>query len=119
MLKLKNEVEQSVENELSRACEKFGALNHSHHESYAVILEEIEEAREATEAFIVNIHTFWGCVKQDKPADCLRMVAEEARTFAIKTAMEWVQVAAMCEKARLTAEYKLGQEERGVQNAPT
>ena len=43
-----------------------GKTNHSPHESYAVILEEYEEASDNFEQFIFKLHDYWEDVKANK-----------------------------------------------------
>jgi hypothetical protein len=105
---LLHEANVAVRNELNRAQTEHGHVNSSHHESYAIILEELQEAEDACNAFSVNLSTFWACVKQNKPDECIREVANVTKEMAIKAVMEWIQIAAMCEKARLTADNKMG-----------
>lgn len=52
MNELRAEVEAAAQAELNRANEKFPLFN-SRHEGYAVVLEELEEAKEAMENVIL------------------------------------------------------------------
>ncbi|MCL1844431.1 MAG: hypothetical protein FWF77_00815 [Defluviitaleaceae bacterium] len=96
-------VKQEVRREYDRAAAKFGAANNSPYESYAVILEEYEEAQEQIAKFAADFEIYWQRVKQNLTAEqyarlkCMQERAENA-------AAELIQVAAMCFKARIPFE---------------
>jgi len=98
MKDLAAEVRASVLMEYGRAKARFGAVNNSNHESYAVILEEFEEAVEAGETFKSVFDNFWALVKRNEPTEIVDKLSL-MRCFAERAASEWVQVAAMCYKA--------------------
>jgi hypothetical protein len=98
MKELLNEVKVSVEKEYNRAAEKFGAANNIKHESYAVILEEFEEAQHESQMFDYNLRTFWGGVRANTATNCQ---LQQMQSIAEKAAAEWIQVAAMCKKATI------------------
>jgi hypothetical protein len=91
------EIKQAERQEYIRASEKFGKANNSDHESYAVILEEFQEAQEASNSFDVELSIFWDEIKKNLPNT--KRVLYEMQKYAEKAAAEWVQVAAMCYKA--------------------
>lgn len=102
MNKLIEEVTELIEREYGRAGAKFGLTNHSDHESYAVILEELQEAEQEVARFKDALNAFWHFVKNDyvdhdKFAEC-----EEMNRRALLGACEMIQVAAMAKKAALT-----------------
>lgn len=101
---LQKEIEQTVLNEYERSTEKFGAANNSPHESYAIILEEYEEAKSESNMFEINLRGFWNSVKANTHTNCC---LQEMQDIAEKAAAEWVQVAAMCFKAQLKKEDKV------------
>lgn len=83
--------------------------NHSDHESYAVIKEEVEEAMAEATPITVDLERFWGYVKQNPPPeiqttqrDIKRGILYQMQRHALQCACEMVQVAAMCEKAMET-----------------
>ncbi len=90
------EVQASVFMEYERAKKKFGPANNSPHESYAVILEELEEAKSESTSFDCCLRLYWGDVRADRPAKCN---LQQMQRIAEKAAAEWIQVAAMCYKA--------------------
>lgn len=102
MEKLIEEVKECVEREYGRAGAKFGLVNHSDHESYAIILEEFQEAE--TDVAFVNTHLsqFWYTVKlnDDDQSKFERLMKIERD--AVFGACELIQVAAMAKKAAMT-----------------
>jgi len=96
MKELLTEIQATVFMEYERAKAKFGAANNGPHESYAVILEEFDEAFDKGAKFKWQLDFFWKSVKDNTSGavflDAMRQFAEEA-------AAEWIQVAAMCYKA--------------------
>jgi len=98
MKELVHAIKTAVFQEYDRAAEKFGEANNSDHESYAVILEELEEADEQRFAFKSYMEEFWKCVKGNDRKKARSYLLEMQRT-ASNAASEWVQVAAMCHKA--------------------
>ena len=63
MRRLMNAVETEIEAEYDRATEKFGETNNSDHESYAVLLEELQEAQAEGETAQKAVDAFWVWVK--------------------------------------------------------
>jgi hypothetical protein len=110
MKSLEKEIRKIIGNELARACELHGYLNNSLHESYAIILKELQEAAGVSAAFDHNLNVFWAKVKANAPEDLLSKILLEMQTFSLHAAMEWVQVAAMCEKANLSTISNKGKE---------
>ena len=91
------EVQTIVCNEYQHATEKFGLAHSSQHESFAVILEEMDEAIEQTELFRGEFKYFWEDVKRNKCDEASDRLLT-MRMFAEQAAAEWIQVAAMCKK---------------------
>jgi len=90
------DVEIMVVHEYFRAAAMFGKANNSNHESFAVILEELEEADDKRFEFKGEFERFWSDVKKNtKNVSALGNMQK----LAVQTACEWVQVAAMCHKA--------------------
>ena len=96
MNELLSDIDRAVASELARANAKYGDKHHSPHESYAVILEEVEEADDEIDAFKTSLQSYWNSIKRNMGGKCfLEIMHEQAKNAAA----EWVQVAAMCRKA--------------------
>ena len=106
MEKLLNDVKGLVDEEYCRAAVKFGATNNSDHESYAVLLEEMEEAEAEVAQARVQLEKFWLLTKEN--ADDLSKLSRlmEAGRRAQLAACELIQVAAMFKKAAATVEIR-------------
>lgn len=94
MKEIVNEINRLASEELSRANEKFEPFR-SAHEGYAVILEEIDEAK--AEMADVNLHKaiLWELIKTNvSTADEI----EALRFRATRLAAETIQIIAMCDK---------------------
>lgn len=102
MLKLIQEVNKCANREYNRAGAQHGPLNHTDHESYALILEELEEAFDEAVSCRPMLDEFWEMVKKDSDDEdklkCLKSIERKA----VLAACEFIQVAAMCIKASLT-----------------
>ena len=61
---IKNEIITLVDKELKAANEKFG-INHSNHESFAVMKEEIDEAHEALAKVDYHQSCIWNATKSN------------------------------------------------------
>lgn len=102
MKKLLEEVEELKEKEYSRAAAKFGLKNNSDHESYAVLLEETEEASDELAMVQKQMAIFWSKIRSDEsPSDKLT-IARAIEFSATQLAAEAIQVAAMAKKAAVT-----------------
>lgn len=106
MKELLSEIQTSEFLEYQRASVKFGVANNSPHESYAVILEEFDEAMKEGDNFSAVLKWLWCEIKSNKPKEQLNARFEDLQHFAEHAAAEWVQVAAMCYKARQIKEGK-------------
>ena len=91
---VENDVRALVDKELAAANERFPQF-HSAHEGYAVIQEEADELKEATDKVIGRMVSLWSRVKYgNDPERLLQMISEDA----VNAACEAIQVAAMCKK---------------------
>ena len=91
---VENDVRVLVGKELAAANERFPQF-HSAHEGYAVIQEEVDELKEATDKVIGRMVSLWSRVKYgNDPERLLQMISEDA----VNAAVEAIQVAAMCKK---------------------
>ena len=102
MEKLIAEVTECVEREYGRAGAKFGLTNHSDHESYAVLLEELQEARVEFGTVEKQLEGFWALTKCNDPDTKKYQKLMQMQKNAIFGACELIQVAAMAKKAALT-----------------
>lgn len=96
---LRQDIRNAVIKEMTRANKKHGITHASHHEAYAVILKEVEDARDESNGFKFFFEKYWGLVKQDESSDVLNELLRDMKCAAEKTAAEWIQIAAMCGKA--------------------
>lgn len=96
-------VRHLVQQEYRRAEAKFGPVNHSSLESYAIILEEVTEHREAEMALDKALQEFWHAVRHNQELQSQRYDLREGLEAALQAAAEMIQVAAMLYKAGLTA----------------
>lgn len=102
MNKLIADVTKLVEEEYGRASEKFGATNNSDHESYAILLEEMEEAGIEVNDVSIQLDKFWWLTKSndDDLSKYSRLL--EMKRRAMLAACELIQVSAMAHKAAKT-----------------
>lgn len=115
---VKNEIITLVDKELEAAIEKFG-LNHSNHESFAVIKEEIDEAHEALAKVDYHQSCIWNATKSNTTTPpVIRGLYAKAYSDAINLAVEAIQVAAMARKAIVSnveiTEIKKGGTDHGI-----
>lgn len=94
--KIRPAVEMLAEMEKRDANRKF-PLFHSLHEGYAVLLEEIEEAREALNFAEGSLSMLWAHVRDNNAGRALEF-AGRIREHALDLAAEAVQAAAMAQK---------------------
>ena len=98
MTKLLKELEEITKAELDRCNEQY-PLFASNHEGAAVLLEEIEEARDEMELIKSTYDLLWCSIKHDTMS--IRAL-EPLRKHATLCAAECIQVAAMCEKFNMS-----------------
>lgn len=101
---VKKDVEALVDKELEAANKKF-PLFHSPHEGYAVILEEIEELDGDSASIKYGAQCLWGAVKGNNTEAALETVLHISER-AVNAAIEAIQVAAMCEKFKMSLDPK-------------
>lgn len=97
MEELLNEVEQAAKNELARA-NKVHPLFNSLHETYGVLAEELDEARESFKYTEEAFDKFFMCMRKDHYGSA-RDYLEDVWAGATDCAAEMIQVAAMAQKA--------------------
>lgn len=102
MQKLVEEVKELVEREYGRAGVTFGLSNHSDHESFAIIMEELDEAGEEFDSFFKQLGLFWALVKSNASDNEKFNQLKRMEVTALLAACEMIQVAAMAKKAAIT-----------------
>ena len=98
---LKAELIRLADIELEAAQEKYG-LNHSDHESYAVLLEEIEEAKAELHMMELIQKLIWEDIKRNSTPEDLQKNYKKVYERAIDLAIEAIQCAAMARKGLLS-----------------
>lgn len=101
---VKKDLETVIQAELQRAKDAHGAIYHSPHEAYAVLLEEFDEVQDAVGILQDHIATIKKIVfGYNKPNTDLHASLERnlrhTKGIARHVAAEAVQVAAVCQKA--------------------
>lgn len=99
---LMKEVQGVIEAEYGRAGAKFGLANNSDHESYAVLLEEFQEAQEDMTVLSRRMDDFWLMVKNNESDDEKFLLLKQMEIISEEFAAEAIQVAAMVKKAAIT-----------------
>ena len=90
-------VEKAINEELKNA-KGYGDKYSSVFEAYGVLKEEVEEMNSEVEEVKGNFTIFWNCIKKnngEKQKEFLKLI----ETSAEKTALEALQVCAVCRKA--------------------
>ena len=105
-------IEEAIKEELKSANEKFGDTFVSSHEAYAVLLEEIEEAKEDIEIINGRKDVYWYAVKNGNK-EMQANELEEIRKLAVNLASEAIQVAAMAVKVLNSLEQKKEENQNG------
>lgn len=90
-------VSQLVKHEFENAGVIHPPVFASPHEGYAIMLEELEEARDIFETIIDDMHSLWDRVKNDE-FDVASTIAGHIENDARDTIVELIQLAAMCDK---------------------
>ena len=85
--------------EYGRASVKFGAVNNSDHESYAVLREEADEAIDVLEDVDALTNVFFEMVKNNEEDKVKLDILNVIKHRAEEAAAESIQVAAMARKA--------------------
>lgn len=85
--------------EYGRASVKFGAVNNSDHESFAVLREEVDEAIECLEEVDDLTDGFFELVKQNEEDKTKIGLLNVIKHRAEEAAAEAIQAAAMARKA--------------------
>lgn len=91
-----DEVLALVQKEHDAATEKYGPIA-SLHEGYAVLLEEVEETKEAVSRVEHHTAFMWKHLRENSKESALRRV-EYIKAQSIQAACEAIQVAAVCKR---------------------
>ena len=102
---IKQKIYELTETELKAANEKF-PLFASSHETYAVIFEEFDEAREELEMVEYSLDKFWTEVKENESPEVKNKRLTRIYENAVKLAVEAIQTAAMARKGILSSYQK-------------
>ena len=88
-------IRMAIEAEGEKARKEHGAFFSSHHEAWAVLMEEMEEMCDETERLIIGVDELWLKVKLngDPELTLVRM-----KSVANRLIQESIQVAAMIDK---------------------
>ena len=100
-IETENLVEQLIQAEYKNACKNYGEKFNSLHEGYAVLLEEVEEAKEQIENIEVDICDVWRAIKNNASYivedNCKRLLNNIESCIS-----ELAQVGAVVRKIRTT-----------------
>ena len=113
--KASESIEQAVAYELQNIVKNYGAVYASEHEGYAVLLEEVEEAKECLQIAEETLKDLWKFVRRNVYEDDTLWKIKQA---AINMAQEAVQVAAVCERYEATIKDKHKVHISGFKNIP-
>ena len=92
--------------EYGRASVKFGAVNNSDHESYAVLREEADEAVDVLEEVDNLTEAFFEMVKNNEEDKVKLDILNVIKHRAEEAASESIQAAAMARKAIETIQWR-------------
>ena len=92
------DMQNAMLNELQRAADRFWRYNHSTHESYSLIREELEEAQEALKVIPDGLKEAWKQVRTNDDIVFATM-CDQIQRDALRAAGECIQLAAMAMKA--------------------
>lgn len=93
---VKDMIPELVEKELAAANEQYSPFA-SMHEGYAVLLEEVEEAKEALDMVDFHLGQMWRFIRADA-AHLAKATAKALNDQAIQLVAEAIQVVAMARK---------------------
>lgn len=102
MQKLIKEIKPFILSEYYRASNQCGLLNHSDHESAALLAEEVQELQDEFTSIFDSCRNFWNFIKTNASDNEKRETLHAVQTHAILAACEAIQVAAMAYKAEQT-----------------
>lgn len=106
MEKLIRSVDKVILEELGRDMHKHGTVNHSDYESYALILEALEDGKSELGHTLQAAEEFWRFVKVKGADERKLKLLDNLQAKAWLAACAFIQVAAMARKATITIENK-------------
>lgn len=109
MRELTEQVQKLATEELERANKKFSQF-WSLHEGHSVLLEEIEESKDAIQMLERHFKQLWEGIKEGQDYCVLEVYGESVRKYAVALAAESIQVIAMTDKFKVLLE-RLGGDE--------
>lgn len=106
MEKLIRSVDKVILEELTRDISKHGSVNHSDYESYAFILEALEDGADEVGGANKAAQDFWRFAKCQGADERKLKILDNLQAKAWLAACAFIQVAAMARKATMTIEHK-------------
>lgn len=97
MTEILQTIEQEAQTEAARADKKWPHYA-SHHEAYAVLLEEVQEAWSELKGLRHALNLYWGAIRNNCTDDYAELL-ELIRKQSLLCAAEAVQAAAVCNRA--------------------
>ena len=96
--KASESIEQAVAYELQKIVKDHGAVYASEHEGYAVLLEEVQEASEASKDMQNKLDIVWSSIRYNFSKEAIAVQLKEVAYTALALAEEAVQCTAVCER---------------------
>lgn len=90
-------IKDAVECEHSNIVGKYGMVYASTHEGYAVLLEEVQEACEASKNMQSNLEAVWDDIRNNF-SEGMESDLRQVKEWALNLAEEAIQCAAVCER---------------------
>lgn len=97
MTEILQTIEQEAQAEAARADRKWPRYA-SHHEAYAILLEEVQETWSELKGLRYALNLYWGAIRNNRTNDYADLL-EEIREKALLCAAESVQAAAVAQRA--------------------
>lgn len=97
-------IELAIKKEYEKCCDKYGEKYHSHHEGYAILLEEVEEVEEVFAKIKSNISYLWDLIKENSTDADKMLIIDKIEIHSINTIKELAQVGAVLKKIKNTLE---------------
>lgn len=98
-------VNNLIQAEYENACENYGDKFNSVHEAYAVLLEEIEEAKDEIKALEYSLSVIWQGVKENNNCQ-IESYLQDAKYSSVEIIKEFSQVVAVANKFENTLQEK-------------